>query len=45
VLSGSFTLPRADYSIGERMRSKFDVVANDIQVNFQFTAFNAASGK
>jgi len=45
VLSGSFTLQRADFSIGEGMWSKFDVVANDIQVNFQFTAFNAASGK
>jgi len=45
VLSGSFTLQRADFSIGEGMWSKFDVVANDIQVNFQFTAFNAATGK
>jgi len=45
VLSGSFTLQRADFAIGEGMWSKFDVVANDIQVNFQFTAFNAASGK
>ncbi len=45
VLSGSFTLQRADFAIGEGMWSKFDVVANDIQVNFQFTAFNAAAGK
>ena len=45
LLSGSFTLQRADFSIGEGMWSKFDVVANDIQVNFQFTAFNAATGK
>jgi polyisoprenoid-binding protein YceI len=45
VLSGSFTLQRADFAIGEGMWSKFDVVANDIQVNFQFTAFNAANGK
>lgn len=45
VLSGSFTLQRADFAIGEGMWSKFDVVANDIQVNFQLTAFNAASGK
>ena len=44
-LSGSFTLQRADFAIGEGMWSKFDVVANDIQVNFQFTAFNAATGK
>ena len=45
VLSGSFTLLRADFAIGEGMWSKFDVVTNDIQVNFQFTAFNAATGK
>ena len=45
VLSGSFTLQRADFAIGEGMWSKFDVVANDIQVNFQFTAVNAAAGK
>ena len=45
VLSGSFTMQRADFAIGEGMWSKFDVVANDIQVNFQLTAFNAASGK
>ena len=45
VLSGSFTLQRADFAIGEGMWSKFDVVANDIQVHFQFTAFNAATGK
>ena len=45
ALSGSFTMQRADFAIGEGMWSKFDVVANDIQVNFQITAFNAASGK
>jgi polyisoprenoid-binding protein YceI len=45
VLSGSFTMQRADFAIGEGMWSKFDVVGNDIQVNFQFTAFNAATGK
>ncbi len=38
VLTGSFTLQRADYAIGEGMWSKFDVVANDIQVSFQITA-------
>jgi len=38
LLSGSFTLQRADYAIGEGMWSKFDVVANDIQVSFQLTA-------
>ncbi len=45
LLSGSFTMQRADFAIGEGMWSKFDVVANDIQVNFQLTAFNAATGK
>jgi len=45
VVSGSFTMQRADFAIGEGTWSKFDVVANDIQVNFQFTAFNAATGK
>jgi polyisoprenoid-binding protein YceI len=38
VLTGSFTLQRADYAIGEGMWSKFDVVANDVQVSFQITA-------
>ena len=38
LLTGGFTLKRADYSIGEGMWSKFDVVANDIQVNFSITA-------
>ena len=37
VLTGSFTLKRADYSIGEGMWAKFDTVANDIQVNFSIT--------
>jgi hypothetical protein len=38
VLTGGFTLQRADYRIGEGMWAKFDVVANDIQVNFSITA-------
>ena len=38
LLTGSFTLQRADYRIGEGMWAKFDVVANDIQVNFSITA-------
>lgn len=38
LLTGSFTLKRADYAIGEGMWAKFDVVANDIQVNFSITA-------
>lgn len=38
LLTGSFTLQRADYRIGEGMWAKFDVVANDIQVNFSISA-------
>ena len=38
LLTGSFTMKRADYTIGEGMWAKFDVVANDIQVNFSITA-------
>ena len=36
-LSASFNLARADFAIGEGVWSKFDVIANDIQVNFQLT--------
>ena len=38
VFSGGFVMRRADFAIGEGMWAKFDVVANDIQVNFQLTA-------
>jgi len=38
VFSGGFVIRRADFAIGEGIWSKFDVVANDIQVNFQLTA-------
>lgn len=38
VFSGGFVMRRADFAIGEGLWSKFDVVANDIQVNFQLTA-------
>jgi len=38
LLTGTFTLQRADYAVGEGMWSKFDVVANDVQVSFQLTA-------
>lgn len=37
-LTGSFVIKRADFGIGEGMWAKFDVVANDIQVNFSITA-------
>ena len=38
LFSGGFVIRRADFSIGEGTWAKFDVVANDIQVNFQLTA-------
>jgi polyisoprenoid-binding protein YceI len=40
VLSGGFVIHRADFAIGEGIWAKFDVVANDIQVNFQLTAIS-----
>ena len=38
VFSGGFVIRRGDFAIGEGTWAKFDVVANDIQVNFQLTA-------
>jgi polyisoprenoid-binding protein YceI len=38
VFTGGFVMRRGDFAIGEGIWSKFDVVANDIQVNFQLTA-------
>jgi len=38
LLSGGFTIKRGDFTIGEGPWAKFDIVANDIQVNFQLTA-------
>ena len=38
VLSGGLVIHRGDFSIGEGPWAKFDVVANDIQINFQLTA-------
>jgi len=40
VFSGGFVIRRADFLIGEGLWAKFDVVANDIQVNFQLTAIS-----
>jgi polyisoprenoid-binding protein YceI len=40
VFSGGFIMRRADFAIGEGIWTKFDVVANDIQVNFQLTAIS-----
>lgn len=42
IFSGGFVLHRADFAIGEGAWAKFDVLANDIFVNFQLTA---TSGK
>ena len=36
--TGSFTMRRADFSIGEGMWAKFDTVANEVQVHFQLSA-------
>lgn len=38
VFDGSFTIRRGDFSIGEGVWSKFDIVANDIQIKFRITA-------
>ncbi|CAK0757701.1 YceI [Gammaproteobacteria bacterium] len=38
VFDGAFTIHRADFSIGEGSWTKFDVVANDVQVKFHITA-------
>jgi polyisoprenoid-binding protein YceI len=35
VLTGSFTIRRGDFSIGEGPWAAFDIVANDVQVNFR----------
>ena len=37
VLTGSFVLKRADFGIGEGMWAKFDVVANEITVQFKLS--------
>ncbi len=38
LLTGGFTMKRADYNIGEGMWAKFDVIANEIQVQFSIAA-------
>ena len=38
VFKGQLTLRRADFNIGEGSWSKFDIVANDVQIRFQLTA-------
>jgi polyisoprenoid-binding protein YceI len=38
LLSGEFTIKRGDFAIGEGMWSKFDTIANDVQIRFQLIA-------
>ena len=38
LLSGEFTIRRGDFAIGEGMWSKFDTIANEVQIRFQLTA-------
>ncbi len=38
VFDGSFTIRRADFSIGEGSWAKFDIVANDVLIKFRITA-------
>ena len=41
IFDGSFTIRRADFSIGEGSWAKFDIVANDVRIKFRI----AATGK
>lgn len=41
--SGSLTLKRADYAVGEGVWAAFDTVANEIRVNFQGVAVAASA--
>ncbi|WP_151448281.1 YceI family protein [Lacisediminimonas profundi] len=38
LFEGGFTIRRGDFSIGEGAWSKFDIVANDIQIKFRVAA-------
>ncbi len=38
VFDGSFTIRRADFTIGEGSWAKFDIVANDVLIKFRITA-------
>lgn len=38
VFDGSFTIRRGDFSIGEGPWASFDVVANDVRIDFRITA-------
>ncbi|MDB5798099.1 MAG: YceI [Paucimonas sp.] len=38
LFEGGFTIRRGDFAIGEGAWSKFDIVANDVQIKFRITA-------
>ena len=38
VFEGRFTLGRGDFPIGEGPWAKFDVAANEVQIQFRITA-------
>lgn len=38
IFDGSFSIRRADFSIGEGSWAKFDIVANDVLIKFRITA-------
>lgn len=40
LLTATLSLARADFGIGEGVWSKFDVIGNEIQVNFQLTVLS-----
>ncbi len=42
AFDGSFTIRRGDFAIGEGSWSKFDIVANDVQIRFHIAATASA---
>ena len=42
AFDGSFTIRRGDFAIGEGSWSKFDIVANDVQIKFHIAATASA---
>lgn len=42
AFDGSFTIRRGDFAIGEGSWSKFDIVANDVQIKFHIAASASA---
>ena len=38
VFDGAFTIRRGDFAVGEGSWSKFDIVANEVQIRFRVTA-------